>query len=203
MPSDRFFRLPEEKKAGIIRAAKEEFSNKPYENISISHIVKAAKISQGSFYTYFDGKEDLRQYLIGDIWIKLKRWIYETLEMCDGNICDAALYAVAKIIKVDNESQDFRLVKNTLLNAGWIKNEVAPGSMPCDEPMRKIREFAMECYERTDLSTVRVMDAEDFAGLVELLLMIVLKAATSYVVGDLESTKILMNAERQIQLLRA
>lgn len=203
MPRERFFHLSEEKKAGIIRAAEEEFSRNRYENISISRIVRKAGISQGSFYTYFDGKEDLRRYLISNIWGGLEHWVYKILEMCNGNICDVALYSVVKLLKLDRETQEFCVVKNTILDTGLARNVDFTACSQGGNSTENFRNFAANCYKRTDLATVRVMDIDGYAGLLELLIMIVLKSAAAYVVGDMENTKILINAERQIQLLRA
>ncbi|MGX6978543.1 TetR/AcrR family transcriptional regulator [Vagococcus elongatus] len=62
MPTETFFRLPEEKKARILAAAKEEFSVHSIREASISNIIKLADIPRGSFYQYFDGMEDLYLY---------------------------------------------------------------------------------------------------------------------------------------------
>ena len=41
-----------------------EFMSKAYEKVSISQIVSRAKIAKGSFYQYFEDKEDLYTYII-------------------------------------------------------------------------------------------------------------------------------------------
>ena len=48
----------------IIKAAKKEFERVPFEQTSIKNIVEDAEIARGSFYQYFESKEDLlRIYL--------------------------------------------------------------------------------------------------------------------------------------------
>lgn len=59
MPKETFFKLAEEKKEKIINAAKKEFKRVPLEQASIKNIVEDAGIARGSFYQYFDSKEDL------------------------------------------------------------------------------------------------------------------------------------------------
>ena len=181
MPSDRFFRLREEKKREIISAAETEFSNNRYENISISRIIKMAGISHGSFYTYFEGKEDLRQYLAERISVELLSWFFNELEQCDGNICDTALYAVARIVKLDKESKAFCTVKNTILDISWTgRAEDMVGFRNADLQV-EFERFAKVCYERTDLKSVNVIDEAGFTNIVELLLMIIMKSAVQYV----------------------
>ena len=59
MPKETFLKLPEEKKNKIIKAAKKEFERAPFEQTSIKNIVEDADIARGSFYQYFESKEDL------------------------------------------------------------------------------------------------------------------------------------------------
>ena len=64
MPTQRFFKLKEEKRRLILEAAAHEFSRVPYSAASINQIIKEADISRGSFYTYFEDKQDLLRWLI-------------------------------------------------------------------------------------------------------------------------------------------
>ena len=64
MPSDTFFRLPEEKRERLIEAAWEEFTTVNFSDASINKIVLRARIPRGSFYQYFADKEDLFTYLL-------------------------------------------------------------------------------------------------------------------------------------------
>lgn len=59
MPKETFLKLPQEKKEKIIKAAKDEFKRAPLEQASIKNIVENAGIARGSFYQYFESKEDL------------------------------------------------------------------------------------------------------------------------------------------------
>ncbi|MGR3279569.1 TetR/AcrR family transcriptional regulator [Acaryochloris marina NIES-2412] len=64
MPSQTFFNLPDRRRQNIINAAIDEFTNHSYESASISAIVNRAKIAKGSFYQYFQDKQDLYLYLV-------------------------------------------------------------------------------------------------------------------------------------------
>lgn len=64
MPTERFLRLPKEKIEAIRIAAAKEFIRVPLEEASINRIVHDADISRGSFYTYFEDKQDLLKWLI-------------------------------------------------------------------------------------------------------------------------------------------
>ncbi len=64
MPKQTFFDLPDEKRSRILDVAIEEFAAKPYDAASISNIVRNSDIAKGSFYQYFNDKQELYQYLI-------------------------------------------------------------------------------------------------------------------------------------------
>lgn len=64
MPSQTFFNLPDTRQRIIIDSAITEFANHSYEAASISSIVSQAKIAKGSFYQYFEDKQDLYLYLV-------------------------------------------------------------------------------------------------------------------------------------------
>ncbi len=64
MPNATFFRLPEDKQKRIYDAAVAEFSEYRFTDASINRIVKAAEIPRGSFYQYFNDKEDLYLYVL-------------------------------------------------------------------------------------------------------------------------------------------
>ena len=55
MPTDTFFRLPEEKRARILEGAWSEFTAVPYAEASINRIVQTSRIPRGSFDQYFVG----------------------------------------------------------------------------------------------------------------------------------------------------
>ncbi len=64
MPKQTFFNLPADKRDNLIQIAIEEFATNDYQAASISHIVAQAGIAKGSFYQYFENKDDLYSYLL-------------------------------------------------------------------------------------------------------------------------------------------
>ena len=64
MPKQTFYNLPEEKRALITDVVIDEFAENDYENVSISRIVQRAGIAKGSFYQYFEDKNDLYGYVV-------------------------------------------------------------------------------------------------------------------------------------------
>lgn len=64
MPKSTFHNLSDEKKRRIFDAALQEFSTRNFSEASINQIIKNAAIPKGSFYQYFEDKEDIYLYMI-------------------------------------------------------------------------------------------------------------------------------------------
>lgn len=88
MPTDRFYRLPREKSDAIRMAAIREFKRVPLEEASINRIIRDADISRGSFYTYFEDKKELLNWLIEDAIKDIKRFYVRTIQINGGDIWD-------------------------------------------------------------------------------------------------------------------
>jgi AcrR family transcriptional regulator len=64
MPKQTFFNLPLDKRETIMNAAVEEFAEYGLENASTNRIVKNSGIAKGSFYQYFEDKQDVFMHLL-------------------------------------------------------------------------------------------------------------------------------------------
>lgn len=67
MPKDTFINLKPPKKEKLMQAMTKELGIHTFEHISIANIVRDADIPRGSFYQYFEDKEDLYQYYFAHI----------------------------------------------------------------------------------------------------------------------------------------
>ena len=67
MPRSTFFNLPEDKRARVVEALKAEFAARPYVRASVDRVIGAAGVSKGSFYQYFDNKEDAYAHLVREL----------------------------------------------------------------------------------------------------------------------------------------
>ncbi len=77
MPTDAFYKLDAAKKKQILTSAVHEFSELPYEKVSIFKIAQNADVSRSGFYYYFKDKRDIYEYLINE----LKDEFLETYEL--------------------------------------------------------------------------------------------------------------------------
>jgi len=64
MPKTTFYNLPNDKKNNIIDKAQDIFIQNKYNDVNIRFIARELGISIGSFYQYFNDKDDLYLYLL-------------------------------------------------------------------------------------------------------------------------------------------
>lgn len=67
MPRPTFFNLPEDKRSRILAALKDEFAARSYSQASVDRVTAAADVSKGSFYQYFDDKQDAYTHLVREL----------------------------------------------------------------------------------------------------------------------------------------
>lgn len=82
MPKQTFYNLSTEKQKKIIKSARKEFSRVPLAEASIQNIVQDADIARGSFYQYFEDKEDLFEYIVEEVAINLIKKFNSKLSEC-------------------------------------------------------------------------------------------------------------------------
>ncbi|WP_378183822.1 TetR/AcrR family transcriptional regulator [Aquimarina sp. SS2-1] len=63
------------KKEDILNVGYEIFRKNGYHNVGINEILKASGIPKGSFYNFFDSKEDFAQQVINQYGISNQNWI--------------------------------------------------------------------------------------------------------------------------------
>ncbi|MBY7145043.1 TetR family transcriptional regulator [Virgibacillus sp. NKC19-3] len=116
MPKPTFYKLPEDKRQTLIHAAEKEFSRVPLFEASISNIVKSAEIPRGSFYQYFEDKDDAFFYLLND-QVKKRRAIFaHVLQKYDGDIFDAMCEIFRITLQESADEESINFLRNAFLN---------------------------------------------------------------------------------------
>lgn len=113
MISPTFQNLKEDKKDRIIDAALAEFAARPFNEASITNIVKNADISRGSFYQYFGNKENIYKYLVSYLYTKHREDLIHILIENDGELYPSLLEFYDKYIDDLFNSEYFAFYKNT------------------------------------------------------------------------------------------
>ena len=115
MPKKTFYNLSLEKQNVIIEAAKKEFSRVPVSEASIANIVTTAGIARGSFYQYFESKEDLFDFVFESVR-SLKSYLERELkkDKIDLFLINEGIYRhlIKSFYKSENKSFAKELFKN-------------------------------------------------------------------------------------------
>lgn len=139
MPKQTFYNLPVEKQTLLLKISKEEFSKKLFSDVSINKIIKDCGISRGSFYMYFNDKEDLYQYLIKTVHENLFKGIKEILNKNKGDLFETFEELFEKITnKCGNENQ---FMQKVFLNAHSKNEDQILKNRECNEKEGLIEEL--------------------------------------------------------------
>lgn len=115
MPTITFEKLSDDKKDIIEESAIKEFSTYTYDQVSINRIIQDINMPRGSFYLYFENKEDLYLYIMKkNIDFSVERLI-QKIKDCNGDIIKAYKLSLDDIIEYCNNGPHAMLVKNFLL----------------------------------------------------------------------------------------
>ena len=179
MPTERFNKLPEEKKKAIRDAAMEECIRVPFEKVSINKIIQNAGISRGSFYTYFEDKRDLVRDIFSDTADKLKFFWTKSVVTHGGNLWIASEELLDQAIIFAQKGKMFQMMQSIVLYQDFDKlfAEIHGSNVVSEEKGNEILEAL---YEVTDKEKFRKIDMDSFGILVSMIMGCVMESIGWY-----------------------
>ena len=114
MPKSTFYNLNNEKREKIEKALKNEFSRNTFEKTSISNIIEEAQIPRGSFYQYFEDKEDALKYIIENFLNDEKEQIERLLIQNKGDIFLTTLDLYSYFVDKNYNESEIKLFQNII-----------------------------------------------------------------------------------------
>jgi len=94
----------------ILRAALQEFGDRGYSDASIVGITSRAKVALGTFYTYFDSKEEVFQALVRDMSDQVRAHVAPALKDARDGL-DAERLALAAFLRFAAEHKEvYRII---------------------------------------------------------------------------------------------
>ena len=193
MPSERFLRLPEEKRGLICQIAMDEFIHVPLEKVSINRIIQKAGISRGSFYTYF---EDKRELLVWVLKTTRKQWIgkcIECLENNHGNIWDSAEYLLRMTLEFCENNNRVQLHQNLMMYPDFTMGP------PDDEDEKKEQELV---YESIDLTDFREKTKTYLKMVMNQVMLLIIFAVAAFYKKEQTEDEIVKEFKNQLTMLR-
>ncbi len=153
MPTERFYRLPEEKKRIIRDAAFKEFARVPIDKVSINQIIKEADISRGSFYTYFEDKWDVLGYIFEESQARIHTLCSVYLEESGGDIWYMLERVMDCLLETCSEKEKFDFIKNALSHASSdeLVSGLSGSKQECDRLNDELLRHIFSHYNKEQL----------------------------------------------------
>ena len=194
-----FYNLPEQKRQRIIDAIVEEFSSSSTEKVSINRIVKAANISRGSFYQYFDDKVDLVEVLTKSFVDLSIEGANKALEYSNGDI----FYTYEKLFEIiTNFAQDKtqKVILNNLLRSlranDDLISEYLLNRFNGFEELNKIA-------KQYNTDNLKFKSSEDVEYLSQILTQLLKNAIFNYFVIDVDYQTVKKTFLRKLEIVKS
>ncbi len=165
MPTNTFFNLPAEKKHKILKAANKEFARVPLEQASIKNIVEDAEIARGSFYQYFENKQDLFEYIMTSKTGDMEKNLIEMIEQENGNIINIFINIYDHLIEVGKIRRNNKLFRQIFENIKTSDNLMLTRK---EEMNKKLAKILQDLYSKNK-DILNIKNEEEFKLVIEIL----------------------------------
>ncbi|MGD7045674.1 TetR/AcrR family transcriptional regulator [Jeotgalibacillus proteolyticus] len=195
MPKLTFYNLSDDKKQTLIDSAKKEFSRAPLSEASISNIIKSAGISRGSFYQYFEDKEDVFFYLLNEQTKQRKSDFLLSLAENNGDLFGSMVTLFTSVLQ--NE-EDSNFLKNSFLNMTHkIENSFAGMISDSDrtENFKKLNALINK-------DNLNVENDKELYHLLQIVIAVTFRSIVEKFSRDLSFEEALSNYQMEIHLLK-
>ena len=170
MPKETFLKLSKEKQQKVINSAKKEFARVPIENVSIKNIVEEADIARGSFYQYFESKEDLLIYILKENSEKLNTKLKKEVSKTKGDIFKLYIFLYDSMLEEFMDNSDQELFKQIFINLKSSDENIFD-LVKTTKPQKII-----DYYEQIDKTNLKIESHEDLVIICDMLNVITRRA---------------------------
>lgn len=146
MPTERFRNLSAEKQQTIRDAAIREYTRVSFDKVSINRIIKDAGISRGSFYTYFQDKWDLLEYLMDNTRRQIVVKINQEVDETHADYWEMLRIAMRVLLSTCKDETIWKFLIN-------VRKSIGPTELLVSNPGPVCRWFAQPVSEEEALET--------------------------------------------------
>lgn len=179
MPTTTFYNLSEEKKKRIVDAIQAEMERTELSNLSINKIVKQAGISRGSFYQYFEDKQDMIQYMMTGFYDRLIALTQDKLKKNKGDLFKSFEDIVYETYEYVSKQTELKKLHCHLLSDRSAQEYFF--SIPCKEAV------AASFCEQIQPYVDRVIKEDEISLLLDLLIDVTAHTVADMFTDDFES----------------
>ncbi len=194
-----FYNLPEQKRQRIINAIVKEFSSSSTEKVSINRIVKAANISRGSFYQYFDDKVDLVEVLTKSFVDLSIEGANKALEYSNGDI----FYTYEKLFEIIADFAQDKTQKVILKNL--LRSLRANDDLISEYLLNRFNGFEElnKIAKQYNTDNLKFKSSEDVEYLSQILTQLLKNAIFNYFVTDVDYQTVKKAFLRKLQIVKS
>ena len=199
MPTQKFLNLCIYKKQLIVNAMKQEILRVPYSEITVSRVAKTAGISRASFYTYFDGKEDLFSYMLCQVLDHMESLLilaFQEEDGCFGN----SMKRVFHMFTRDDTGALLNRIRKQSAEDREVERIFTMAEMQIYSEERR-RHRGKQCYQTIDPSAYPGLDEEYLTCAIDIGIMIIFKTLFQYCGNTSQGDELNKVAEIQLDIL--
>lgn len=194
MPKETFYHLSDEKREKVEKAIEKELGRTTFEKASISKIVEEANIPRGSFYQYFEDKEDAIKYIMKKYMLLEKEMMKNILSETKGNIFEASLKIFDYMTSKMHGSAKINLYKNIMQELK--KNNI--NLFNYIEENKKIEEI----NQLIDLSILNIKEENELKHVMKIITAVTRSASINVNSGSMSIKEARNELEKQIEILK-
>lgn len=198
MPKQTFFNLPKGKKETLINAAMKEFSRVPLFEASVSNIIKVAGIPRGSFYQYFEDKEDVYFFLLDEYSKRNNEIFISTLKKQNGDLINTFIEFFPIILKSLQNIELRNFFRNSFLNMNYkVENTL---SQHVNE--EKVNKHFLEIISLIDTKKLNITDDREVLHVIKIIRAVTFQNLSGVFVKELPIDESIRNYNLEINLLK-
>lgn len=198
MPKQTFTKLPIDKKETLIHAAKKEFSRVPLFEASIANIVKEAGIPRGSFYQYFEDKEDLYYFLLDEYSQRLRKRFITILKKQNGDLLETFIESFEMMLINLQSIESRQFFRNAFLNMNYkSENTLTP-----EVNQEQLKTRLAEVVALVDHDKLNITDEMELIHVLKIMKAVTFQNLIQVFAKDLSIEESLRNYKLEVNLLK-
>ena len=192
-----FYNLSPDKKQRIIDAIIKEVDGKSFEDISINQIVKNAEISRGSFYQYFNDKQDIFYVLMHGFTDNPNQVCEKSLEKNNGDLLSAGMDIFDFILEISKEKNYFVVFK-TVFSCVGVNNAFIPSGV------KKCKDLTLlnVITEKVNYSLLNGEEDADIENMVTIICSVIIRSCFDIFVLDMAEQVVKEHLHKMFLLMK-
>ena len=198
MPKQTFIKLAIDKKETLIHAAKKEFSRVPLFEASIANIVKEAGIPRGSFYQYFEDKEDLYYFLLDEYSQRINKRFISILKKQNGDLMETFIESFEMMLINLQSIESRQFFRNAFLNMNYkSENTLTP-----EVNQEQLKTRLAEVVALVDHDKLNITDEMELIHVLKIMKAVTFQNLIQVFAKDLSIEDSLRNYTLEVNLLK-